>query len=178
VPRSDTRNPRSTFGGPQSATAKAMANIMVRLFPARFLALDVGGRRVGVAVGSQETGLATPLEVIARAADDKNVWRRLREMVRVEQATRIIVGDPVNMDGSAGDQALAVRAFARRLKGALRQVRVEMFDERLSSFSADEWMARDGLRPADRRRRRDAYAAAVILLDYFASEHPSQARNP
>jgi putative Holliday junction resolvase len=144
---------------------------------ARFLALDVGDRRIGVAAGSAEAGLATPLEVLQRRAGDREVFDRLRALLRSERAEAIIVGDPVNMDGSAGPQAESAREFARRLKKALHPVGVELFDERLSSFSADEWMEREGVRPADRKKRRDAYAAAVILMDYFASGRANPA-NP
>jgi len=135
----------------------------------RCLALDLGDRRIGVASGTLETGLSQPLEVIVRDPGDRDVWRRLREIVRRENAGQIVVGDPVNMNGSVGEQALAARRFARRLRNAIRQAKVELFDERLSSFSADEWMLRDGIKPAKRRQVRDAYAAAVILRDYFAS---------
>jgi putative Holliday junction resolvase len=135
------------------------------------LALDVGDRRIGVAVGTPEAGLAQPLETITvprGSADVGEVFRRMREIARHEEAATIVVGDPVNMDGSVGPRAEISRDFARRLQGAMRQARIVLQDERLSSFTADVWMARDGVRPAQRKGRRDAYAAAVILLDYFA----------
>jgi putative Holliday junction resolvase len=107
--------------------------------------------------------------LLDRAGDegDVRVFRRLRELVKREDIGTIVVGDPVNMDGTAGPRAETSRDFAGRLQKALRQVRVELFDERLSSFSADEWMDRDGVKPAQRKTRRDAYAAAVILMDYL-----------
>jgi len=137
--------------------------------PKRYLALDLGDRRIGLAAGSLEARLAQPLEVLDRAGDegDVRVFRRLRELVKREDIGTIVVGDPVNMDGTAGPRAETSRDFAGRLQKALRQVRVELHDERLSSFSADEWMDRDEVKPAQRKTRRDAYAAAVILLDYF-----------
>jgi putative holliday junction resolvase len=140
---------------------------MPRLSPTRFLALDVGDRRIGVATASSETGLATPLETLDRAQGDEPVLRRLKEIVRTEGAATVVVGDPLNMDGTAGPQAVAAREFACLLKKALRQIEVVMLDERLSSFAADEWMERAGIKPDDRKKHRDAYAAAVILLDYL-----------
>ena len=76
----------------------------------RILALDVGDRRIGVAVGSPEAGLAQPLEVLTRPrgnadADAAVVFRHLREIARREEATTIVVGDPVNMDGTVGPRA-------------------------------------------------------------------------
>lgn len=143
---------------------------MPRLSPTRILALDVGDRRIGVAAGSMETGLATPLETLDRAGGDEKVLQRVKEVVRAEKASVIVIGEPLNMDGTAGFQAVAAREFARVLKKMLRQIRVIMFDERLSSFSADEWMERMGVKPADRKKNRDAYAAAVILLDYLDAQ--------
>ena len=142
--------------------------------PKRYLAVDLGDRRIGLAAGSLEARLAQPLEVLDRAGDegDARVFRRLRELVKREDIGWIVVGDPVNMDGTAGPRAEMSRNFAGRLQKALRQVRVELHDERLSSFAADEWMDRDGVKPAQRKTRRDAYAAAVILMDYF--EHKDE----
>ncbi|HBF34844.1 TPA: Holliday junction resolvase RuvX [Candidatus Sumerlaeota bacterium] len=135
---------------------------------ARMLSLDIGDRRIGVAAGSPETGLARPLETLVRTnKDDGHIFQRLRELVKSEEAEIIVVGDPVNMDGSVGPRAEISREFAARVKKAIRQAQVVLYDERLSSFSADEWMERDGIRKADRKGKRDAYAAAVILLDYL-----------
>jgi putative Holliday junction resolvase len=140
---------------------------MSPLSPTRILALDVGNRRVGVAVGSVETGMSTPLEIVVRGENDRSAIERLRELVRREEAGTILVGDPLNMDGSVGEQATRSRAFAQTLKRAIRQVRIELFDERLSSFEADEWMDRDEISSRKRPEWRDAYAAAVILQDYL-----------
>jgi putative holliday junction resolvase len=106
----------------------------------RCLCLDVGDRRVGVAAGSSEAGIARPIEVITRApgAGDAPLLKRLRELVKREEAGTIVVGDPLNMDGTAGERAGISRRFAALLRGAIRQVRVEVHDERLSSFAADE----------------------------------------
>ncbi|MBN1867603.1 Holliday junction resolvase RuvX [Candidatus Sumerlaeota bacterium] len=140
---------------------------MPRLHPTRVLCLDFGDRRIGVAVGSSETGVAAPLETIDRSPGTDAVLKRLRELVRREGAGTIVVGDPINMDGSRGERSKISHEFAETLEKGVRQTRVEMCDERLSSFAADEWMERDGVKPARRREMRDAYAAAVILSDYL-----------
>lgn len=145
------------------------ARNMPRLDPQRFLALDIGDRRIGVAVGSRHSGLAQPLETLDRAqgGGDAAVFSRLRELVREHEAGTVVVGDPINMDGTAGPRAEISRAFAATLAKALRQVRVVLHDERLSSFAADEQMRREALAPKRRRARRDAYAAVAILRDYL-----------
>jgi putative Holliday junction resolvase len=140
---------------------------MARLSPDRYLCLDVGERRIGVAVGSLDTGLAEPLEVIVRTGDDGGLARRLRELVKREDTGTVVIGDPLNMDGSSGDGCERSRRFAKWLKSVMRQVRVVLYDERLSSFTADERMEREGLKRSRRKEMRDAYAAAAILLEYW-----------
>ena len=145
---------------------------MAKPDPQRLMALDVGDRRIGVAVGFAETGIARPLEVLDRAGGDQAVFQRLRRIVRDEGVGTILVGDPINMDDSVGPRAEISRAFADTVAKAIRQAKVLMHDERLSSFDADERMAAAGIKPADRRRHRDAYAAASILEDYFRQQKP------
>jgi len=147
---------------------------MARLSPDRYLCLDVGERRIGVAAGSSDTGLARPIEVITRTGDDGVLARRLREVVKRESTGTVVIGDPLNMDGSSGEGCERSRRFAKWLKSAMRQVRVVLYDERLSSFTADEWMERDGLKRARRKEMRDAYAAAAILQEYWSAEREEQ----
>ena len=143
---------------------------MAKLNPDRYLALDVGDRRVGVAAGSLEAGMARPIETWDRKImSEKEIVRRLRELVKDEKAATVVVGDPLNMDGTIGPRAEISRAFAEWVGRIVRQVNVVMADERLSSFSADEVMERRGLKGPKRKSMRDAYAAAVILEEYFAA---------
>jgi len=138
----------------------------------RYLALDVGDRRIGLATGSTETGLARPLETLVRSDDprDADIFRRLKQVIRAEQIEGLVVGDPLNMDGTAGLRSDISHDFAGRLRKAFRQIPVTLCDERLSSFAADEWMQRDGVKPSHKKQKRDAYAAAVILADFLRSQ--------
>jgi putative holliday junction resolvase len=135
--------------------------------PDSILGIDFGDRRVGIASGSLEMKLAHPLEVVDRLKPGADLITRIRELAHERKVGVIVVGDPVNMDGTVGPRSEISREFARLLKRALRQVQVILYDERLSSFSADEWMERDGIKPARRKEMRDAYAAAVILQDFI-----------
>ena len=142
---------------------------MAKLNPDRYLALDVGDRRVGVAAGSREAGMARPIETWDRKVmSEEEIVRRLRALVKEEKAATVVVGDPLNMDGTVGPRAEISREFAEWVGRVVRQVKVLMADERLSSFSADEAMERDGVKASKRKETRDAYAAAVILEEYFA----------
>lgn len=140
------------------------------------LGIDLGDKRTGVALADTVTTIASPIEVIevpiarrdgadllaaiARVAD--------RELGPVTSPGEIVLGLPLNMDGSEGPRAKLVRAFAERLAAATGRP-VRLHDERLSSVEADSRMARSGLTHGQKKSRRDAIAASGILQGYMAS---------
>lgn len=128
----------------------------------RLIGIDPGERRIGVAVGDEETGMAFPrpaLRAGSRAPDG------IRALADAEGTRRIIVGLPLNMDGSEGSQAAAARAFGARL-GALG-LDVIFSDERLTTWDAAERIAQSGSR-STAADAIDSAAAALILEQYFA----------
>jgi len=142
----------------------------------RLLALDVGDRRLGVAL-SDETGLiATPLTVIHRASkaeDSAQIARLVREL----GVEGLVIGYPLNADGSAGPQARRIKRYATAVTEALRAEGLDMpltfWDESLSTRRAQEAMLAAGRKAKDRRARIDAVAAAVILQDYLDARRPA-----
>lgn len=136
----------------------------------RLLALDVGDRRVGVAV-SDPTGLiATPLTVVRRGSKAED-FRRIARLAREQAAEGLVVGHPLNEDGTAGPQARRVERYAAALVDALDAegltLKVYLWDERMSTQRAQEVMIDAGRGTRERRERIDAVAAAVILQDYL-----------
>ncbi len=134
------------------------------------LALDVGERRVGVAV-SDATGLiASPLTVIRRKSKAED-FARIARLVREQAAGEVVVGLPLNADGSAGPQARRIERYAAALAAALRAeglaVPLRLWDEYLSTRRAEEALIAAGRKVRNRRARIDAAAAAVILQDYL-----------
>jgi len=128
----------------------------------RLIGIDPGDRRIGVAVGDEETGMAFPrpaLRMGSRAPEG------IRALADAEGTQRIIVGLPLNMDGSEGSQAAAARAFGARL-GALG-LEVIFSDERLTSWDAAERMTQSASR-STAADAIDSAAAALILEQYFA----------
>lgn len=142
--------------------------------PARLLALDYGRTRIGVAASDALGITARPLEAIVcrvRGADPV-AWRRtvvpaLRALVAERGTERLLVGLPLNMDGTEGPMAVEARAFAAVLAEALG-LPVDLEDERLTSDEAEEVLREAGLRPSERKRVRDSVAAAVLLRDRLA----------
>ena len=142
----------------------------------RLLALDVGDRRIGVAVSDLAGLLATPMEVIRRSSKEKD-FSRIACLVRELGAGKLVVGHPLNADGSAGPQALRVERYAAALADALelaeQTVPVVLWDEYGSTQRAQALMIGAGRRAKDRRQRLDAAAAAVILQDYLDQQRSS-----
>ncbi|MEA3407996.1 MAG: Holliday junction resolvase RuvX [Chloroflexota bacterium] len=126
----------------------------------RYLALDVGEERIGIAI-SDETGLvAHPVETIIREPGPASFWR-IADIVREKGVGAIVVGLPLLLDGSRGKQVRSTRAYVRGLR-AYVEVPITYWDERHSTSRAREIMAENRS-----NRSLDAVAAAVILQEYL-----------
>jgi putative Holliday junction resolvase len=134
--------------------------------PARLciLAIDYGRRRIGLAISDEMHLTARPLQTLTRT-NRRNDLRRLREIARENSVASIVVGHPLRLDGSAGDMAEEASRFAARLRKELG-LPVELADERLSSWEAEQIVATAG-RLHSKERATDKIAAAVILRDYL-----------
>jgi putative Holliday junction resolvase len=146
----------------------------------RYLALDVGERRIGVAV-SDETGLiATPLAVINRKSKSED-FARIARLVREQDASDLIIGQPLNADGSAGPQARRIERYSEALVEDLRgrgmDLTISFWDEYMSTQRAQQVMVSSGQRAKTRRARIDAVAAAVILQDYLDAARLDEPRS-
>jgi putative holliday junction resolvase len=133
----------------------------------RIAALDVGDARVGVAV-SDELGLtAQGIGVVKRVGGQRDL-ERIATLLEPFAPARLVVGLPLNMDGTEGAQAAKTRTFGVRVAEHLA-LPVDFWDERLTSFEAEERLRAAGVSPRRRRGRIDQIAAAVILEDYLAN---------
>jgi putative Holliday junction resolvase len=141
----------------------------------RIVGLDVGERRIGVAISDATCTLARPVGVLrSNGLDGDAVTIASAEIARLAQeddgVSTVVVGLPRHLDGSASDMTPRVQAFANRL-GADAHVEVVLQDERLTSREAESRLA---LREKDWRARKDrldAAAAAIILQDYLDTRH-------
>jgi putative Holliday junction resolvase len=134
----------------------------------RYLGLDIGARRIGVAVGSTEVRLATPLTVVERRALKADA-ARLAQLAHEYDVEALVVGLPQELDQSIGAQAKAVVADAEKL-GELIGLPLEFFDERYSTASALSQRREIGVSEKRGRATIDAAAAAVILQDYLNAQ--------
>jgi putative Holliday junction resolvase len=140
------------------------------------LALDVSKRAIGVAGADASWQLATPLRTIRRRRREQDL-AALGEIVRERDARALVIGWPLNMDGSEGSRCQSVRAFAQRLDAALG-LPILLWDERLTTFAAGEAADRTGLRGKKRATALDALAAAAILQDTLDTVARVERRTP
>ncbi len=147
------------------------------------LALDVGDKRIGVAVSDDLGLLASPHSVIQRRSTAQAIDAIVR-LVAETGAGLVVVGLPVSFDGALHAQAQSVQRFGGRLRARLG-VPIVYSDESLSTVRAEERLRAAGVRPQKLRERIDAAAAAVILEDYLreraaheaAGQGPAEERN-
>lgn len=137
----------------------------------RSLALDVGNRRIGVAVSDLSKLIARPLVVVDRKVED--ALTRLQTLIHEQQADEVIVGLPLNTDGKKGEQAARVEHFVAQLAARV-PVPIHYIDERYSTADAQHIMAQQSAAARKRKLNQsdDAIAAAVILQRYLDERHP------
>ena len=132
------------------------------------LAIDYGRRRIGLALSDPLGLTARPLATLERT-NRRNDLRRLREIVRQHDVRRIVVGHPLHLDGTAGDMAAETARFAARIEKQVG-LPVELVDERLTSWEAEQVLAATKVAAGKRAGKLDQVAAAVILRDFLARE--------
>jgi len=131
------------------------------------LAIDHGERRTGFAATGPRRIAAHPLEAWSGPGDSTALLERVAELAAEREVATIVVGLPLNMDGSEGPRAAAVRVFLARLSERLPGVEVVAQDERLSTKEAEELLREAGHLRAELRARRDSWSALVILRDWL-----------
>jgi putative Holliday junction resolvase len=133
----------------------------------RHLGLDYGPVRIGVAVSDLDGSIVSPLKTIPGTGSIVGDVKVILTCSREQDPAEIIVGLPLNMDGSDSDQTKLTREFIAALTAAT-DLPVHVVDERLSTFAAAELMDEAGIPRNQRKQYRDQYAAVVILRTYFS----------
>ncbi len=131
----------------------------------RILALDLGDKRIGVALSDPTQTLASPLTIIERVTDEQAI-RDILKIATENRVDRIVVGLPRSMDGSIGYQAEKVQSFTIQLEKRTT-IPIEYRDERFTTVTAMRLKQESSARKVNRRTRYDAMAAAIILQEYL-----------
>jgi putative Holliday junction resolvase len=140
------------------------------------LGFDYGTKHIGVAVGQELTATSTPLATLASRNENPD-WAAITRLIEEWRPAALVVGVPLNLDGTEQAMTLAARRFARRLEGRYH-LPVHLADERLSTVEAGRMLyeraADAGTRRARRRREVDEVAAHLILQTYFSQRTPEE----
>jgi putative holliday junction resolvase len=131
----------------------------------RFMGIDPGMKRVGLALGDDESALATPHKTLLRQ-DDPSLLRALIEEARAAEVEALVLGLPVRMNGSEGPEAKRSRALGKALEQR-GKLQVILWDERLTSAAAERQLRASGLRGDKKKALIDQAAATVLLQSYL-----------
>ena len=138
----------------------------------RVIGIDLGSRRIGVAVSDTGGVLATPYEVVQRSGDEARDHRHLLAIAAEVEAERLVVGLPLSLDGTMGPAATAAVAECERL-GATTDLPIDLYDERFTTVTADRNLMERNLKADARRRIIDKVAAAVMLQAWLDGQRSS-----
>lgn len=134
----------------------------------RLLGVDIGEVRIGIALSDPTGTICTPLLTLkAQGAPDDQ--KRIAELATEYEAEAIVVGLPINMDGSHGPAARKAQSFCRMLRSAT-DLKVLVHDERLTSHEAEVRLRAAGVQPSRNKQQIDSAAAALILESYLAGQ--------
>ena len=135
----------------------------------RILAIDYGSRRIGLAVSDPLGMISQGLETLAHPSSPEDLIGKIGEVVKHHQVSRIVLGLPLNMNGTRGPQAQQVEMLAEKLRHTL-SLPVELWDERLSTASVERHFREWKLSPAKRKKLVDRLSAQLILQGYLDAQ--------
>lgn len=131
----------------------------------RFIGLDVGEKRIGVAISDTDGLMSVPVETFDRKTINEDL-RYISVLIKKYNANGIVVGLPISLNGGCGPQMKAVQSFIQKLSKFVN-INVETWDERLTTVSADKMMREAATRKSKRKEMRDALAASYILQGFL-----------
>lgn len=134
----------------------------------KYLAIDYGDKRVGIAVSDEDKEIAFPRDFL-EYSNQKQLIAELKRICEEAHVVKIILGLPIMMDGTMGDRAKKTQVFHEKLKEAMPDRQVVFFDERLSTQFAIRNLRGQGIKDKNQKGKRDAASAQIILQNYLAS---------
>jgi putative Holliday junction resolvase len=139
----------------------------------RIIGLDLGSKRIGVALSNSDLTVATPYEVIYRTGKVEQDHRAILKIVDEWEIERIIVGLPLSLDGTLGPSAKLINDEIEALKG-MTDVCIETFDERFTTVTAEQILVEQSIRREKRKSLVDMVAASIILQGWIDSLNNSR----
>lgn len=133
----------------------------------RTLGIDYGDARVGIAVTDALGITAQGLETITYNGNDKKVLAKIDDIINTYEISTIVIGMPLNMDGSKTERAQKTEQFIHKLKCKYNRIKIETVDERLTTVQAHKTMNELGIKPKNKRNIVDTISAVYILEVYI-----------
>lgn len=134
----------------------------------KYLAIDYGDRRVGLAISDFDKQIAFPRDFLE---NDKSLNSQIKDLCKEDQVTKVIIGLPIEMDGSMGERVVKTYEFGDSLKKALDPIAVDYFDERLTTKRATALLHEQGIKEKEQKGQKDMISAQVILEAYLDSQN-------
>ena len=132
----------------------------------RALGIDLGGKRIGIAISDNDGKVATPLQVLTRSKNTKEDHKKINDLVSEWEAEFVVVGMPYSLNGDKGPAAKAVEKGVEELASVV-SVPVDVHDERLTTVIAAQELSLQGLDNKRQRKVIDQVAASVILQSWL-----------
>jgi putative Holliday junction resolvase len=136
----------------------------------RYLGIDFGTKRIGLAVSEPVGGIVSPLKMLNASERMDDNARAVLEVVEEYGAEAVVIGLPLNMDGTEGPQARLSKALAKAMRQAAPDLSVHLHDERLTSHAADRRLVDRELTRAKKKARQDSVAAQILLESFLECE--------
>lgn len=131
----------------------------------KILAIDYGSKRIGYAISDETESIAFPHSV-AEVHDEESSIKATQDVVRLTEAKKIIVGIPINMNGTSGEMVQKVMAFVDKIK-EMTGIDVETYDERMSTQIAEKTLLQGDMSRSKRKKVRDKLSAQIVLQNYL-----------
>lgn len=130
----------------------------------KYLAIDYGDRRVGLAISDFDKQIAFPRDFFE---NDQSLIQRIQKFCQEEQIIKVVIGLPIEMDGVMGDRAMKTYEFGDKLKKMITPIPVEYFDERLTTKQSIQKLQMQGVKAKEQKGQRDMISAQIILEAYL-----------
>ena len=134
----------------------------------KYLAIDFGDRRVGLAVSDVDKQIAFPRDFLEYKSA-KKLLIQLKEFCEIEGIIKVLIGLPIEMSGEMGDRVIKTYKFGDQLKETISPISVEYFDERLTTKQSIKKLQMQGIKAKNQKGQRDMVSAQIILEAYLSS---------
>ena len=134
----------------------------------KYLGIDFGEKRVGIAVSDLDKAIVFPRDYL-EYKNLPSLIKSVGDLCAEEQVVKVIIGLPIEMDGTWGEKAKKVLQFGEKLKKQLPSVGIEYFDERLTTLGASRMLRGQGVKAKEQRKGIDSVSATIILQNYLNS---------